>query len=184
MKHFYENIKTPVQFEMEVAVAGGGIAGIAAALAAARHGKKVILIEKQCILGGLATAGLIAVYLPLCDGMGHQVSFGIAEELLKLSVQEGRKIKYPEAWFKNSSVEEKKKERYEVQFNPQMFALLLEELLLSYDVKILYDTKICGVHVENNKIQALIIENKSGRSAVAAENFVDATGDEDICWYG
>ena len=184
MKHFYENIKTPVQFETKVAVAGGGIAGIAAALAAARHGKKVILIEKQCILGGLATAGLIAVYLPLCDGMGHQVSFGIAEELLKLSVQEGRKIKYPEAWFKNSSVEEKKKERYEVQFNPQMFALLLEELLLSYDVKILYDTKICGVHVENNKIQALIIENKSGRSAVAAENFVDATGDADIFWYG
>lgn len=183
MKYIYENIKTPVKFETDVAVAGGGIAGIAAALAAARQGKMVMLIEKQCIVGGLATAGLIAFFLPLCDGMGHQVSYGIAEELLKLSVQEGEKSKYSEAWLQNGSMQEKKKERYEVQFNPHMFALLLEEVLLSNGVKILYDTKICGVHVEDNKLKALIIENKSGRSAVAAETFVDATGDADLFWY-
>ena len=69
----------------DVAVCGGGIAGISAALAAAREGKKVILFEKQFMLGGLGTAGLVTIYLPLCDGYGHQVSFGIAEELLKLS---------------------------------------------------------------------------------------------------
>lgn len=60
-----------------VAVAGGGIAGIAAALAAARCGKKVILLEKSCVLGGLATNGLIYIYLPLCDGNGRQVIYGI-----------------------------------------------------------------------------------------------------------
>ena len=58
----------------DVAVCGGGIAGIAAALAAARQGKKTILFEKSYILGGLAMAGLITIYLPLCDGYGKQVS--------------------------------------------------------------------------------------------------------------
>lgn len=184
MKDIYEKIKTAVQFETSVTVAGGGIAGVAAALAAARRGRDVILIEKQCILGGLATAGLIAVYLPLCDGMGHQVSFGIAEELLKLSVKEGVKAKYPKSWLQNGSAEEKKRERYEVQFNPQMFALLLEELLLEHGVKILYDTKICGAQISDEKMVSLIIENKTGRSALTAETFIDATGDADLFWYG
>ena len=67
----------------DTVVVGGGIAGVAAALAAARGGNKVLLCEREFILGGLGTAGLVTIYLPLCDGKGHQVSFGIAEELLK-----------------------------------------------------------------------------------------------------
>lgn len=82
----------------DVAVCGGGFAGISAALAAAREGKSVILFEKEYMLGGLGTAGLVTIYLPLCDGFGHQVSFGIAEELLKLSVTYGAEDKYPENW--------------------------------------------------------------------------------------
>ena len=82
----------------DVAVCGGGIAGISAALAAAREGKKVILFEKQYMLGGLGTAGLVTIYLPLCDGYGHQVSFGIAEELLKLSITHGAEARYPANW--------------------------------------------------------------------------------------
>lgn len=82
----------------DIAVCGGGFAGISAALAAAREGKKVVLFEKQYMLGGLGTSGLVTIYLPLCDGVGHQVSFGIAEELLKLSVKYGAEAKYPENW--------------------------------------------------------------------------------------
>ena len=59
---------TPISRRADVVVAGGGIAGISAALAAARGKAKTLLIEKQCILGGLATAGLVCIYLPLCDG--------------------------------------------------------------------------------------------------------------------
>ena len=84
-----ENIETAVTASYDVAVCGGGIGGIAAALAAAREGKKVVLLEKQFLLGGLATAGLITIYLPLCDGRGRQVSFGLAEELLRLSITYG-----------------------------------------------------------------------------------------------
>lgn len=66
----------------DLIVAGGGIAGCSAALAAARRGKSVALLEKSVWPGGLATAGLIYVYLPICDGCGRQVSFGLARELL------------------------------------------------------------------------------------------------------
>ena len=71
--------KTPIKGTFDVIVCGGGIAGISAALASARSGAKTMLIEKQYLLGGLATAGLVTIYLPLCDGNGRQVSFGIAE---------------------------------------------------------------------------------------------------------
>ena len=63
----------------DIAVIGAGIAGVAAAVQAARDGKKVVLLEKTVFPGGLATTGLVYVYLPICDGNGHQVSFGITE---------------------------------------------------------------------------------------------------------
>ena len=74
----------PVVGAFDVAVVGGGVAGVAASVAAARNGVTVCLIEKACAVGGLATLGLVTVYLPLCDGKGRQVMGGLAEELLKL----------------------------------------------------------------------------------------------------
>ena len=168
--------------ESDVVVGGGGIAGISAALAAARNGAKVLLVEKGCLLGGLATLGLIAIYLPLCDGLGHQVSFGIAEELLKLSIRHFAEGEYPDAWIGNGREEERKAVRYKVQFNPHMFALEAESLLQAEGVKILYDTKICQAVVKENRITHLIIENKGGRQAISAKSFVDATGDAEICY--
>ncbi len=180
-KFFREDIKKiPVNYQADVAVAGGGIAGIAAALAAARMGASVLLIEKQCIVGGLATTGLIAGYLPLCDGEGCQISYGIAEELLHLSIRYGTQSELPESWLKESGLKERKKRRYEVQFNPQYFALLAEQQLISEGVRVLYDTRICSVLHSNDNISALIVENKSGRIAIEAKSYVDATGDAEI----
>ncbi len=181
-RYLKEELKIPVQAAAEVLVAGGGLAGISAALAAARNGAKVILIEKQCILGGLATAGLVTIYLPLCDGRGNQMSYGIAEELFLLSISQGAQDRYPQAWLENGTKEEKSKQRFEAQFNPQSMALLAEEILLANGVEILYDTRICNVQMESGTIGALIVENKSGRSAVCAKTYVDATGDADIYW--
>ena len=173
--------KLPVKGEYDVVVCGGGVAGIAAALSAVRNGAKTLLIEKQFALGGLATLGLVTIYLPLCDGNGRQVSFGLAEELLLLSIEKGREPgHYGRAWFENGSDEEKKKERYEVSFNAQMFALLAEQKLLSEGVEILYGTSVCATAVENQKVTALILENKSGRYAVSVKSVVDCTGDADI----
>ena len=179
----------PVKGEYEVIVAGGGIAGVSAALAAARQNKKVLLLEKMFMLGGLATAGLVTIYLPLCDGKGRQVSFGIAEELLRLSVKHGyepavscKNEKRGYVWLEeDSSVEERRKHRFEVQFNAAVFAILCEQLLKENGVEILYGTSLCSCIVENSKITAVITENKGGREAYTAKSFVDATGDADLC---
>ena len=167
----------------DIAVCGGGIAGVSAALAAAREGKKVILFEKQYMLGGLATAGLVTIYLPLCDGLGHQVSFGIAEELLKLSIKYGAEARYPENWLDGKGARTEKDKRYEVRYNAQLFSILAEQLLLENGVDILYGSYVVDVQTESKKIKHLYIENKSGRTEYAIQSVVDATGDCDIAWF-
>ena len=169
--------KLSIAYEPDVLIAGGGIAGVAAALAAARNGATVLLAEKQCMVGGLATSGLVAEYLPLCDGMGHQVCFGIAEELLRLSLESGAKQPIPTVWLQDVPGEGRKKMRYRVQFNPHHFALLLEQRLLREKVRILYDTRICAASCRNQRVEYLVAENRSGRFAIKAKTYVDATGD-------
>ena len=175
-----ESIKTKVVKDYDVAVCGGGFAGISAALAAARQGKRVVLFEKQFMLGGLGTAGLVTIYLPLCDGFGHQVSFGIAEELLRLSILHGTEDRYPENWFTENGQRGEKDKRFEVQYNAQLFAILAEQLLKNSGVNILYGAYAVGVNMEGDKISHIITENKSGRQAYKVMSVVDATGDCDI----
>lgn len=180
---FSEKSRTvSVSSEVDVLVAGAGVAGIAAALAAARHGKKVMLLEKQFAVGGMATLGLVTIYLPLCDGRGNQLVFGIGEELLRLSIKYGYEGSYPDAWLLNGSLEERRKNRFIAQFNPQLFALSAEKLLLDSGVEILYGTSAVDTVVENGYIKAVIVENKSGRSAISVKSVIDCTGDADICW--
>ncbi len=178
-----EQIKTEVKEEYDVAVCGGGFAGISAALAAARQGSKVVLFERQYMLGGLGTAGIVTIYLPLCDGLGRQVSFGIAEELLRLSILHGAEDRYPENWLENKGTRGETDKRFEVQYNPQLFAILAEKLLLEEGVDILYGTYAVGVTVNENKIKHIITENKSGRFAYQVKSVVDATGDCDVAHF-
>lgn len=171
------NAKTNGLEQCDVFVAGGGIAGVAAALAAAREGKHVILAEKQCVLGGLATSGLVTIYLPLCDGMGQQVSYGIAEELLRLSIVHGAQGPVPQVWLQHGDFEQRKRTRYAVQFNPVLFALELERLLLREQVTILYDTRVCDITLQENRAYSVLLENLDGRTELAFSAAVDATGD-------
>ena len=151
-----EKLETPVCGSCDVLVCGGGFAGIAAALAAARQGKKVTLLEKQYMLGGLGTAGLITIYLPICDGMGRQVCFGIAEELLHLSISMGCEDRYPANWLDSDDPAGRTEndKRFSVQYNAQLFAILAEQLLLKNGVEILYGTYAVGVSMDEDKIKA------------------------------
>ncbi len=172
--------RIPVLGNYDVAVAGAGTAGIAAALAAAREGAKVCLIEKRTMAGGLATSGLVAFYLPLCDGMGHQMVGGIAEDLIKLSVKYGPG-EIPPQWKKKASVAKRAQKRYMLKFNPHSFALAIDELLAKSGVEIFYDTLFCDCVMRGKSIKALAVENKGGRGAVLAGAVVDASGDADVC---
>ncbi len=179
----------PLVGSYDVVVAGGGIAGVAAAVAAARNGVSVCLLEKAFALGGLATLGNVTVWLPLCDGRGRQVIGGLAEELLKLSVADLRQENptahfrgIPACWQPGGDRERRQKVRYTTEFNPAAYFFALEKLVKDADIALLYDTRVCAVHGEDNVIHHLIVENKSGRSAIACGTVVDATGDADICF--
>lgn len=173
--------KTSVFGETDVLVVGGGIAGISAALAAARCGRRTMLVEREFALGGMATLGLITIYLPLCDGLGHQVVYGIGEELLRLSIEHGAEAEYPSAWLDGGSLEERCAQRFRVRYNANLFALSAEKLLRETGVEILYGTSVCGVQMDGRRIEYAIIENKSGRGAIKARSFVDCSGDADLC---
>lgn len=178
-----ETLETRVAGEYDVAVCGGGFAGIAAALAAARQGRRTVLFEKQFLLGGLGTSGIVTIYLPICDGLGRQVSFGIAEELLHLSISEGAEGRYPDNWLEKGGSRTEKDKRFQACFNPQVFAILAEKLLLSAEVDILYGTYVVNVFKKEDTITHLVTENKSGRQAYQVKSVVDATGDCDIAHF-
>lgn len=166
--------------EYDIAVCGGGVAGISAALAARRCGKRVVLFEREYMLGGLGTAGLVTIYLPICDGYGKQVSFGIAEELLRLSVKHGAEKDYPKNWLEGEGGRTERDPRFMVQYNAQVFAILAEELLLSEGVDIMYGSYVVDAKTEDGRIKSLFIENKSGRCEYEIKGVVDATGDCDV----
>lgn len=182
----YEKGKNiPVVGKYDVIVAGGGIAGISAALAAAEEGKKVLLIEREYLLGGLATLGLVTFFLPVCDGNGNLVVGGIGKRLLELSYSHGAETPLPEPWLKYLNGEKVsktllKENRAECRYNAGLFAILSERLLIDAGVKIAYGSLVTGAAVKRNKITHLIVENKGGRQAYAVRSVVDATGDSDV----
>ena len=178
-----EKLETPLKYECDVCVSGGGVAGIAAAISAKRAGAKdVILLERGFMLGGLATAGLVTIYLPLCDGMGHQVCYGLAEELFMLSIEHGAEARYPTAWLDGGTLEQRVKSRFEVQFNAQLFAISAEQLLIREGVKIIYGATVVAAPTENGRVTHIVIEGKGGREAIAVRcSVVDSTGDADVC---
>ena len=137
-------------------VVGGGFAGVAAALASARAGAKTCLLERTNVLGGLSTQGHIIVFMPLCDGYGRQVTFGIPEELLRLPMKYSA-AKPNGAWVdKKGTKKELSAARYELVFDPGPMMLGLERALVDAGVDIFYDcsaenvvragTRIAGGH--------------------------------------
>lgn len=173
--------QVPVYGSWDVVVIGGGIAGVAAALAAARAGASVCLVEKENALGGLATLGNVLVYLPLCDGRGKQVAAGLAAELMRISLRYSA-AQLPECWQPDGNIAERSKQRLRVSFNPAAYMISLEELVLAAGVQLMYDTRCCAVQVEKNRISAIFVENKSGRGAVMPQVVIDASGDADVCY--
>lgn len=175
----------------DVLVAGGGIAGVSAAVAAARMGKSVLLVEKSMKLGGLATLGLINLFVPMCNGRGKQIIFGMAEELCRLSVRYGYgdipgefvNGQIPREILAEYQKKGEKPPRYAVRYSADIFALCLTEWCREAGVELLFDSVISRPVMDKDnprKIRGVVVENKSGREYYAAKMFVDVTGDADL----
>ena len=178
----------------DVIVAGGGVAGAAAAISAARAGKSVLLIEKAQKLGGLATLGLINYFVPMCNGRGKQIIFGMAEEFLRTALKYGYGSIHPD--FVNGAISPEKlagyaargekPPRYQTKFPAEIFALQLTELCVAEGVDLTFDSLLSRPVAEETggqtKLLGVVIENKSGREYYTADMFVDATGDCDLVY--
>lgn len=178
-KYMKETRDIPVQSAYDLIVAGGGIGGVAAALSAARRGLRVLLMEKSAVLGGLSTLGLINWYEPLCDGEGNQLVAGIAQELLELSIRYGYD-NLPKEWGGSGNERAHDIGRYATLFNPAMFSLALNALLVKEGIGMMYDMLASYPVMEGRTCLGVIGESKGGRAFYPARVVVDATGDADL----
>jgi len=169
-------------YTSEIVVAGGGVAGIAAAVEAARSGKKVLLIEKSTQLGGLATIGRINFFVPMCNGRGTQIVKGMADEFLRLSYKYGYSV-IPEDWQNGEPGQGNSRQRLMCRYSAPIFSLALMELLHDLRVDVLFDTVITDAAAENGRVKSLTLFNKSGYSLCEGDMFIDATGDADLLHY-
>ncbi len=161
----------------DIVVCGGGIAGVAAALAAARRGKKVLLAEKQAILGGLGTSGLIYIYLPISGDKNEKIASGITEELLK-RCPDYSPFGLPENWGGAPGNDcGHAGPRYLCCFSPAGYALTLEKMLREADVDLRFDTSVIGAVCDGNcRITEVELFCASEREKISADCFIDASG--------
>jgi hypothetical protein len=128
----------------------------------------------------------------LCNGNGKQVTFGIAEELLKLSIKYGPG-NIPSGWFGQDGEEldfrydelypeGKLNKRYLTIYSPMAFVFELDEILGESSVDLWLDTLACQPVMKGNKITGVEVENKSGRILIKAKCVIDGTGDADIAY--
>ena len=176
----------PVRWETDVVVCGGGPAGVAAALAAAPAGKRVVLVEASGFLGGAVTnAGINGIGGWQHDLDGRPLITGIAQELIvEISRESGSDMEAVNHTFAHRHRKPTYREGglgcYWLNINPDMMKIVLERKLCATGVKLLYHCSAVYPIMEKDAIRGIYIESKSGREAILAQIVIDCTGDGDI----
>lgn len=170
--------KLSVKKEYDIIVCGGGVAGVAAAVTAANQGHSVLLIEKSNILGGLATLGLINLFVPMCNGRGKQIIYGLCDKWVRLSAKYGYDT-IPKEW-QNGEPKEPTDIRYIQRYSPNIFALQLTEEITKSGADILFDCIACEPVMDGNTCKGVVTESKSGTEYYACKMLIDVTGDCDV----
>src|SRR6478752_5500723 len=171
--------QVPLYGEYEVAVLGGGPAGIAAAVASARAGKRTLLIERYGFLGGMGTAAGVTNFCGLhanVHGEMHRVVRGIASELLaRIDRLDG--LNAPHLILGKILAQ---------AYDTAAYKIAADDLLQSHKVDILFHALGAGVVMHDEKrVNAVLVETKAGRQAVRAGIFIDCSGDGDLAaWAG
>jgi len=163
------------RYRFDVIVVGGGIGGVAAAVAASRGGAKTLLIEKSINLGGLATIGLISWYEPLCDGLGQQMIEGLSEELIRLSTKIGFD-NLPAKWG-GKGKNPHRSERFSSYYSPTVFSAQLDGFVMENGVTLRLDSLVTSPVMENGICRGIMVESVGGCELFEADMFIDATGD-------
>ncbi len=186
--------RVPVIAETDVLVVGGGAAGIAAAVAAARQGARTMLVERYGSLGVLATGGLIILLLTLDDGRGRQVVAGLCQEMVDRLAARGACLHPPrEEWGSpEPALIEKYRRlglvwgsgphvvRYSVAYDPEEFRVEADRLVIEAGVDLRFHRWAVAVRKVGDSVTHVVFESKAGREAVACGVVIDATGDADI----
>ena len=187
--------RVPVAGIADLLVVGGGPAGIAAAVAGARNGLSVTLVERYPYLGGLASGGMVLVLDDMCNGAEISVR-GICIELINRLERLGLAVTPPAAdrrsdramwrkwsrWgvFDFTSRDKPQPINYSAAFDPDGFKRVANELVAEAKVTVRLHSWFSRAIVEGGRIGGVICESKEGRHAVLGSVVVDATGDLDV----
>ena len=144
----------------DLIVAGGGPAGVSAALAAARRGKRVLVIESQGSLGGIWTSGLLGCML---DFDQCATTRELTERLDALGARHERSPSY-------------------YTYEPEYMKIVLDRLCAEAGVEVRLHTHLVAAYRggDGHRIETVVTESKSGREAWRGKDFLDATGDGDL----
>ena len=178
MQHIDFSRKIPIKKNYDVIVAGGGVAGVSAAIDAAQNGLSVLLVEKSTILGGLATLGLINLFVPMCNGRGKQIIFGNCERWVRASTKYGYDT-IPNPW-KNGEPSDPTELRYVTWFSPYIFAAQLTEEVGEAGIDLLYDCTAAEPIMDGSICKGIVTLSKSGLEYYGCKVLIDTTGDLDI----
>lgn len=160
--------KIPVMAECDLLVCGAGPAGICAAVSAARNGLRVVLLERWFFAGGMGTASLLGQFHT--SDREKEVIQGFMREMFERGMRRGWCRRYPH-YPKNHETHE---------FDIEGLKILYEEMLAEAKVKVLYTMVAGDVILDGPRISAVLCDTKTGRKALKARFFIDATGDGDV----
>ena len=167
----------PVYGEFDVVVIGGGPAGLAASVSAARHGARTLLVERYGFLGGMGTAGGVTNFAGLYgrhNGEMRQVVHGVVDELLQRIDALGG-LNEPQDGMQG---------RIRVRsYDVSAYKCAADQWLLAAGVQLLFHAWAAAVVMDGRHISALLVETKSGRQAIRARCFIDCSGDADVAWF-
>ncbi|MDY0167780.1 MAG: FAD-dependent oxidoreductase [Thermoguttaceae bacterium] len=153
--------RVPLRYEADVAVIGGGIAGVSAAAAAARSGARVILVERFGVLGGVLTTG--GVY-NFCDGSQVRQPLGEVFAEIVADLDKWKAIGH---------------ERDSV-FHGETLAVVLQELVLRRGVKLLLHTRLVDARTQGGRITECVVCGASGPEALRAKQWIDCSGESSL----
>ena len=187
--------QVPVAATADLVVVGGGPAGIAAAVAGARNGLKVVLLERYPYLGGLASGGMVLVLDDMCNGPEVSVR-GLCAEMIERLERRGLAVTPPEEdrrsdvglWRKWSrwgvfdfhSHQKPQPICYATAFDPDGYKVVANEMVSEAGIELRLHSWFSRAIVENGQIRGVISESKEGRQAILGDIVVDATGDLDV----